>query len=45
MLSVTREGFRKYLTNRNKPWKYEHIVELIRAILREDEYNDMYGRI
>lgn len=45
MLSVTREGFRKYFKNRNKPWKYEHIVELIREILKEDEYNDMYGRI
>ena len=45
MLGVTREGFRKYLLNRDKPWKYEHIVELIKEILNEDEYNDMYGRI
>ncbi len=45
MLSVTREGFRKYLINRSKPWKYEHIVELMKEVLKEDEYNDMYGRI
>lgn len=45
MLGATREGFRKYLLNLDKPWKYEHIVELIKEILNEDEYNDMYGRI
>lgn len=45
MLSVTREGFRQYLLDRGKPWKYQHIVELIKEILAEDECNDMYGRI
>ena len=45
MLNVTREGFRQFLIDRERPWKYAHIIELINEILAEDEYNDMYGRI
>jgi len=44
MLNVTREAFRKYLVNRDKPWKYEAVADEIRRILKEDEYNDRYGR-
>ena len=44
MLNVTREAFRKYLINRDKPWKYEAVADEIRRILKEDEYNDRYGR-
>ena len=28
-LEVSRQAFRDYLTNRDKPWKYEHLAELI----------------
>ena len=45
MLNVTREGFRQFLIDRKRPWKYAHIIELIKEILAEDEYNDMYGRV
>lgn len=44
ILNVSREAFRKYLINRDKPWKYEAIADEIRRILAEDEYNDRYGR-
>lgn len=45
MLNVSREGFRKYLMNRDKPWKYEALAEEMRKINSEDECNDTYGRI
>lgn len=45
MISVSREGFRKYLKNRDKPWKYDDLVDEIRKIHAEDECNDSYGRI
>lgn len=45
MLDISREGFRKYLINRNKPWKYEALAKEMRAINSEDECNDTYGRI
>ena len=43
-LEVSRQAFRNYLANRNKPWKYEHLAELIREVIAEDECNDTYGR-
>jgi len=45
MLDVTREGFRKYLKNRDKPWKYESLANVIKEIIASDECNDTYGRI
>lgn len=45
MLKVSREGFRKYLKNRNKPWKYEALAKEMIKIHSEDECNDTYGRI
>lgn len=44
MLHVSREGFRKYLINRDKPWKYEGLAEEMKSICSEDECNDQYGR-
>ena len=44
MLEVSRQGFRKYLRNRNKPWKYELLANEIREIIAIDECNDTYGR-
>ena len=43
-LDVTRQGFYKYLRNRDKPWKYERAAEIIRKLLSSDEYNASYGR-
>jgi len=43
-LGVSRQGFYKYLANRDRPWKYQALADAILAILAEDEYNDTYGR-
>lgn len=43
-LQVSRQAFYDYLNNKNKPWKYEHLAQLIKNILSEDECNDTYGR-
>ena len=44
ILNVSRQGFYKYLSNKDRPWKYEALAEAIMDILKEDEYNDTYGR-
>ena len=36
---------RKYIQDKDKPWKYEALAAAIHDILDEDEYNDTYGRI
>lgn len=45
MLKVTRQGFYKYLSNKDRPWKYQGLADTMRAIVSEDECNDTYGRI
>lgn len=45
MLKVTRQGFYKYLANKNRPWKYQDLADAMRAIVSEDECNDTYGRL
>ncbi len=45
MLKVTRQGFYKYLANKDRPWKYQDLADVMRAIASEDECNDAYGRI
>ncbi len=45
MLKVTRQGFYKYMSNRNRRWKYQQLADAMRAIVSEDECNDSYGRI
>lgn len=44
VLKVTRQGFYKYLTDKDRPWKYQDLADAMRAIVSEDEYNDTYGR-
>lgn len=44
VLNVTRQGFYKYIENKDKPWKYQYIADEMYAILEEDLYNDTYGR-
>ena len=44
MLKVTRQGFYQYMSNRNRPWKYQQLADVMREIVSEDEYNDTYGR-
>ena len=45
MLDITRQAFNKYLKNKDKPWKYNHLADMILTILKEDECNDRYGRV
>ena len=45
MLKVSREGFRKFIKNKDKPWKYEALADAMMGICSEDECNDTYGRI
>lgn len=45
MLKVTRQGFYKYLANKDRPWKYQDLADAMREIASEDECNDTYGRI
>lgn len=45
MLKVSRQGFYKYLADKDRPWKYQGLADAMREILREDECNDTYGRI
>ena len=45
ILKVTRQGFYKYLANKDRPWKYQDLADAMRVIASEDECNDTYGRI
>ena len=44
-LGVSRQGFYKYLENRDKPWKYEALSEKMTEIVSEDACNDTYGKV
>ena len=45
MLGVSRQGFYKYLANKDRPWKYQDLADAMKEIVSEDECNDTYGRI
>lgn len=45
ILDVSRQGFYQYLANRNKPWKYQTLVDAMLKIRAEDVCNDTYGRV
>ena len=45
MLGISRQGFYKYLTNKDRPWKYQDLADAMKEIISEDECNDTYGRI
>ena len=45
ILHVSRQGFYKYLSNKDRPWKYQPLADAMMEILAEDECNDTYGRI
>ena len=37
MLGVSRQGFYKYLTNKDRPWKYQDLADAMKEIVSEDE--------
>ena len=45
MLHVSRQGFYQYLSNKDRPWKYQPLADAMMEIHAQDEYNDTYGRI
>ncbi len=45
ILHVSRQGFYQYLTNKDRPWKYQPLADAIMEICKEDEFHDTYGRI
>ena len=44
VLDVSRQGYYKYLSRQNRPWKYQGLAEAMQAIHDEDDCNDRYGR-
>lgn len=44
VLHVKRQAFYKYLSNKDKPWKYQWVVDLMNEIIAEYKCNDTYGR-
>ena len=45
MLHVSRQGFYKYLSVKDRPWKYQTLVDTMLEIHAEDVCNDTYGRV
>lgn len=45
ILSISQQGFYNYLSNKDRPWKYQVLVDAMKEIISEDECNDTYGRI
>lgn len=45
ILGVSRQGFYKYLANKDRAWKYQQLIEIMKEIRNEDKCNDTYGRI
>ena len=45
MLHVSRQGFYKYLSVKDRPWKYQTLADTILEIHVEDICNDTYRRV
>ena len=44
-LHVSRQGFYKYLSVKDRPWKYQPLADAMLEIHDEDTCNDTYGRV
>ena len=44
VLKVSRQGFYRYLSRRERPWKYQRLADAMREIHDEDVCNDACGR-
>ena len=40
MLGISRQGFYKYLANKDRPWKYQDLADAMKEIISEDECNE-----
>ena len=45
MLHVSRQGFYKHLSVKDRPWKYQALADTMLEIHAEDVCNDTYGRV
>ena len=45
MLHVSHQGFYKYLSVKDRPWKYQALADTMLEIHAEDVCNDTYGRV
>ena len=45
LLHVSRQGFYKYLSVKDRPWKYQDLADAMQEINAEDVCNDTYGRV
>ena len=45
MLHVSLQGFYKYLSVKDRPWKYQTLADTMLEIHAEDVCNDTYGRV
>ena len=43
LLEVSRQGYYKWVKNKERPYKYEHLLALMKQVLEEDEENENYG--
>ena len=44
-LHVSHQGFYKYLSVKDRPWKYQALADTMLEIHAEDVCNDTYGRV
>lgn len=44
VLKVSRQGFYRHLSRRERPWKYQRLADAMREIHDEDVCNDTCGR-
>ena len=42
---MSRQGFYKYLAEKDRPWKYQALATAMEEICNEDICNDSYGRV
>ncbi len=40
-LRVSRQGFYRYLANKDRPWKYQALADAMMEILEEDDCKDI----
>ena len=39
MLGISRQGFYKYLVDKDRPWRYQELTDAMKEIISEDECN------
>jgi len=45
LFDVSRQGYAQYAKSLNKPCKHATLLAMIKAAIKEDEFNDKYGRV